>query len=297
MKDFVVKERSCDVSFQSYGPYWHVYTSGKETPLIFNTREDFAFAMNVVAQAYACSEINILAFEIMGNHFHFVLSADEIQIHQFWSFIRKKMIKSFPVIKDVKLSLKPIDNLQSLRNNIIYTNRNGYVADPAHTPFSYPWGTGRYYFNDFPVEHCLSDLHTRQRRLMFRGRDPHLPGQWKFIDGYICPLSFCSIESGMAMFRDAHHYFYLISKNIESNSELASELGGEEFLTDSELFKRLFQIIKSEYGVPQINALGTQQKIDLAIRLRREFHSSNGQIRRLLHLSQYEIDSLFPLTA
>ena len=128
MKDFVVKERSCDVSFQSYGPYWHVYTSGKETPLIFNTREDFAFAMNVVAQAYACSEINIFAFEIMGNHFHFVLSSDEIQIHQFWSLMRKKMIKSFPVIKDVKLSLKPIDDLQSLRNNIIYTNRNGYVG-------------------------------------------------------------------------------------------------------------------------------------------------------------------------
>ena len=188
-----------------------------------------------------------------------------------------------------------IENIK--RQSLIYTNRNGYVADPAHTPFNYPWGTGRYYFNDFPVEHCLSDLHTPQRRLMFRGRDPHLPGQWKFIDGYICPLSFCSIESGMAMFRDAHHYFYLISKNIESNSELASELGGEEFLTDSELFKRLCQIIKSEYGVPQINALGTQQKIDLAIRLRREFHSSNGQIRRLLHLSQYEIDSLFPLTA
>ena len=139
MKDFVVKERSCDVAFQSYGPYWHVYTSGKETPLIFSTREDFAFAMNVVAQSYASSQINILAFEIMSNHFHFVLSADEIQIHQFWSLICKKMMKSFPVIKDVKLSLKPIDNLQSLRNNIIYTNRNGYVADPAHTPFSYPW--------------------------------------------------------------------------------------------------------------------------------------------------------------
>lgn len=79
-------------------------------------------------------------------------------------------------------------------------------------------------------------------------------------------------------------------------AELSSELGREEFLTDTELFKRLFQIIKNEYGVSQINALGTQQKIDLAIRLRREFHSSNGQIRRLLNLSQYEIDSLFPLT-
>lgn len=43
--------------------------------------------------------------------------------------------------------------------------------------------------------------------------------------------------------------------------------------------------------------LSRQQKLDLAVRLRREFRSSNGQIRRLLALSQYEIDSLFPLTA
>ena len=63
---------------------------------------------------------------------------------------------------------------------------------------------------------------------MFRGRDPNLPRQWEIIDGHICPLSFCSIQSGMDMFRDAHHYFYLISKNIEANAELSVEIGGED---------------------------------------------------------------------
>lgn len=49
------------------------------------------------------------------------------------------------------MSLKPINDLKALREAIVYVNRNGYVVNPSHTPFSYPWGTGRYYFNDVPI--------------------------------------------------------------------------------------------------------------------------------------------------
>lgn len=297
MKNFKERERFCNATFLSGGPYWHVYTSGKETPLIFSTKEEFTLAMNMVAQAQASTGVTLLAFEIMGNHFHFVISADKEQILNFWNLIRKRMIKPFPLIKNITPSLKPIDNLQSLRNNIVYTNRNGYVADPSHTPFSYPWGTGRYYFQNFPTDRLYAEIHSGQRRLMFRGRDPDLPEHWKVIDGHICPSSFCSIKTGMAMFRDAHHYFSLVSKNVEAYSEIASELGDGEFLTDPELYNQLAAILKKEYGAMLLKDLSRQQKLDLAVRLRREFRSSNGQIRRLLALSQYEIDALFPLTA
>ncbi len=297
MKNFKERERFCNATFLSGGPYWHVYTSGKETPLIFSTREEFTLAMNMVAQAQANTSVTLLAFEIMGNHFHFVISADKEQILNFWNLIRKRMIKPFPLIKNVTPSLKPIDNLQSLRNNIVYTNRNGYVADPLHTPFSYPWGTGRYYFQDFPTNHRYAEIHSGQRRLMFRGREPELPGNWEIIDGHICPSSFCSIKTGMALFRDAHHYFSLVSKNVEAYTEIAAELGDGEFLTDPELYNQLAAILKKEYGAAPLKDLSRQQKFDLAIRLRRDFRSSNAQIRRILALSQYEIDSLFPLTA
>ena len=97
MKNFKERERFCNATFLSGGPYWHVYTSGKETPLIFSTKEEFTLAMNMVAQAQASTGVTLLAFEIMGNHFHFVISADKEQILNFWNIIRKRMIKPFPI--------------------------------------------------------------------------------------------------------------------------------------------------------------------------------------------------------
>ena len=78
---------------------------------------------------------------------------------------------------------------------------------------------------------------------------------------------------------------------------MAAGLDDGEFLTDTELFDRLSVLIRSDYDVSSIKDLTKPQRFDLARKLRYEFRSSNGQIRRMLGLSQYEIDSLFPLTA
>ena len=212
MKNYNENERSCEATFFSAGPYWHAYTLGKETPILFTGSDDLRFAMNVIAQAAdKFPELRIIAFEVMNNHFHFVISGSESVIQAFFEFIRKRIFRSVPGIKYAKLTIKPIKDLHSLRNNIIYTNRNGYVADPNYTPFSYPWGTGCYYFTQFPLEKTYSDLYTGARRKMFRGRAPELPGDWRMIDGYIAPKSYCAIIFGMAIFRDAHHYFLLLS--------------------------------------------------------------------------------------
>ena len=39
-------------------------------------------------------------------------------------------------------------------------------------------------------------------------------------NGYVAPISYCSIDRGMSMFRDAHHYFSIVGKNVEAYSEL-----------------------------------------------------------------------------
>ncbi len=298
MSTFIEKEKYCEATFRSGEPYWHAYTSGKDTPLLFSREEDLVFVMNVVAQAAALSpEVRIIAFEVMNNHFHFVVSAEEKAVRAFWEYVRKRLSRSFPQMKALQIALKKISDLGALRNNIVYTNRNGYVADSAHTPFSYPWGTGRYYFLDWPEGKSLSSVFVDSRREMFRCRTPELPGGWEVRDGYIAPWNYCSIKFGMSMFRDAHHYFALVSKNVEAYSELATVLGEGEFLTDMELFNRLGPLVRTDYGVSTIKDLAKSQKFDIARKLRFEYRSSNGQIRRVLGLSQYEIDSLFPLTA
>lgn len=298
MSIFKERERCCESTFLDGEPYWHAYTSGKDTPLLFSQEEDFVFVMNVIAQAAALfPEVRIIAFEVMNNHFHFVVSADERAVLTFWGFVRKRLMRSFPLMKGLQITIKPIGDLGALRNNIVYTNRNGYVADSSHTPFSYPWGTGRYYFLDRPRGKTLAQIFVDDRRRMFRCRTPALPGGWEVSNGYVAPWNYCAVKLGMAMFRDAHHYFMMVSKNVEAYAELAAGLDDGEFLTDTELFARLSVLVRSDYDVSSTKDLTKPQRFDLARKLRYEFRSSNGQIRRVLGLSQYEIDSLFPLTA
>ena len=87
----------------------------------------------------------------------------------------------------------------------------------------------------------------------------------------------------------------MVSKNVEAYSELAVDLDDGEFLTDQELFVEVAKILKDTYRTDRLSGLSNAQKLDLARTLHNEFRSSNGQIRRLLRLTQYEVDSLFPM--
>lgn len=297
MKSFSEKEQFCSSTFKYGGPFWHAYTDGRDSPMLFITQEDFAFAMNVIAQAAAAyPKMKIMAFEVMDNHFHFIVSSpDKQDIITFYEFIRKRISRSIPGIKSTTLSLKAITDLQALRNTIVYVHRNGFVPNPDYTPFSYPWGTGRYYFSDFPVPTYYSDIFTAAKRKMFRGRDPKLPENWKIIEGYIAPTSYCAIEYGMSMFRDAHNYFDLLYKKVEEYSEIAVGINDNEYLSDKEVYDKLQVILKDNYNLTSANKLTDAQKKDVATTLHYEFRSSNGQICRLLYMKQYDVNNLFPL--
>lgn len=304
MATFREKELYCQQTFLSGGPYWHLFTSGKRTPLIFESVEDYAFAMNVTSQAaLAFPTVKIVAFTLMSNHLHILASGDKESILKLFAFIRKRLARGLikagrgtlpeaftPLIKDVV-------DLNAFRNTVVYINRNGYVADPNYTPFSYPWGTDGYYFNRYRFNLWFKDLNTVTRRSMFRGRVPAFQDDTPVEDGYVSPIAYCSVKFGMAMFRDAHHYFSMVSKNVEAYSSVAADMDDEEFLTDTELFARLSAVIKEHYHLTALRDLSKAQKLDLARTLHYDFRSSNGQIRRVLGLSQYEMNSLFPLSA
>lgn len=232
MSNFRDSESLCEITFAEHGPFWHLCTQGKDTPLIFKAKEDFEFAMNVVCQAkHEFEDIDIITFELMGNHLHLLLSGEEGVIELLFNHIKKRLAlglrDSFPqgLPRTFSPGLFPVTTLKSARNAIAYINRNGYVADQNHTPFSYPWGAGRFYFNHFPITAKLSDVKYRDSRKMFRGRKPTLPEDYTIIDGYVSPTSYCRICLGESLFRNAHHYFSHIYRNVEAFNEIAGELG------------------------------------------------------------------------
>ena len=298
MKNFKEKEKTREYYFSLNAPYWHAFTSGKDTPIIFVRDDDFKFVMNTIALASSqFPKVMIIAFEVMNNHFHFVLSATREEIVAFWKCISKRLGRHYPIAKDISLSIKAIENLQSLRNSIAYTHRNGYVANPDYTPFSYPWGSGGYYFLDRGTGTPMSQFNVNNIRNIFRCRTAEVPENWQFKDGFVIPASYCNVNFGMLIFRDAHHYFSSISKNVEAYSGVAVEIDDGQFLTDSELYSQLCGISQKRFGTNRIKDLSRCQRVELSTVLHYDYRSSNNQIRRVLGLSKYEVDALFPLSA
>ncbi len=302
MEKFVEKERACQRAFENGGPFWHLYTSGRETPLLFREKSDFEFVMNVIAQmADRSPDVRVIAFTVMGNHQHIVAAGLESALKDSFEYIRRRLARDSISKNGEHLpcgfyaQFKMIENLQALRATIAYVHRNGYVAHSAYTPFSYPWGTGPYYFG-FPVSHNKSfcELSKSDRRIYFRSREPALPGEWQILDKYVCPQAYCKIEMGESMFRDARQYFSMLTKNVESYAELAVELDDREYLTDAEIFTQLTEYVKKIYGTVSLKELSRAQTLDIARKMHSDWRSSNGQIRRILNLSQYEINALFP---
>lgn len=292
------KENSCNLTFHSELMYWHAFTAGINTPLLFKDDSDMSLVMNVIAQASAQNvDVVILAFEVMNNHFHFVLTAKEQDALSFWNSIEKRLGRVFPGVRGMEVSLKPITTLQALRSTIVYTHRNGYVSDLQYHPFNYMWGTGRYYFMDWPEGKAISDLTYDQRRLMFRCRTPEITADWKIINGYVAPWSYCAIRFGMAMFRDSHHYFSMLYKNVEAYGEVAADIDDGEYLSDTELYSQIIQILKDRYRLDNVSDLSGTQRLDTAKLLHYEYRCSNERIRRILAMSRQEIDTLFPLSA
>lgn len=283
---------------------WHLCTPGSFSGLLFRCREDFVFGMNMVALSVHQSDgIGIYTFELMNNHVHFVLEGEEDCVRDFFERFRFNCFRMWcdnagvSNVRVIEPNLLRIDSLRYLQNLIVYVNRNGYVVDESVTPFSYPWGANSFFFNglkNFVFARKFANLGGREKRAMFKKREIVLPDDWDIIYDYVSPMSYCKIDTAESLFMNAHHYFSSITKNIESFKEIAIELGDDVFYTDNDLFRIAAQIGSSCYKTAEIAQLSKKAKIEMAIRLRKEYNASRKQLCRVLKLDTGTVDSLFP---
>lgn len=304
MKTYNELESACTLSFESSGPYWHLWTP-ENHPVIFQNREIFSFAMNIIAIcALLCPRVTIITFQIMTNHVHFTFCGNQEDILQFFEIFKRHLsmcLKSNGYLADLSgfsPELRELQTLQDLRNVIVYNNRNGFVVNPDETPFTYPWGANSYFFNTAAQSRYSESEQTLTRRDRRMAMHSHLadtlPQQIKVVDGFACPMDYCSIKFGQSLFRCASHYFREISKNIESQKKIAEEIGERVYYTDEELFLIICSICKERYGVNKPSLLRAQDKSDMAILLHNDYNVRNKQIQRLLRLDAQIVSALFP---
>ncbi len=305
INDYVRKEGECEMLFLENGPFWHLCTPGNGQELIFKASEDFKFGITSMAMALmetrsAGLNMKIYAFALMSNHVHVMLSGAHKVCMEFFSIWKNRLKRYFSGGVDLSLfecRLIQVDSLISLRNEIAYIHRNGFVNNLRETPFSYEWSTGMYYFNP-AIKHIpsvkVSELSYRGRQQLFKSRVSYEFDGLSIISGYISPLSFCEIAEGELLFRDAHKYFYAISRKGEAYGLIAKTLGDSVFLNDEEMYGPVCRRAKEVYNVDSLKFLSPSARMDMARTMHRDYNASNGQIQRMLKLEKSVVEEMFP---
>ena len=301
---FSEKERICESVFTANGPYWHIYTDGTRMQNIFCCEEDFATGMwALAASLHLSKKVRALTFELMSNHVHLIAVGQRENCIKAFDLFAARLRLAFPKRQrtidwsQFKMDILPIESLQALRNEIIYANRNAFVANPSYTPDSYPWGGGCAYFSPW-LKHLITSPFERlpilTQRALLHTRDISPFADLRVIGSMPFIPSFCDIKLGESMFRDARNYFNSLTRNAEAFSQIASRLKDSIFLTDDELYSVICSHINKEYSVKTPSQLSARQKIDTARHMHFGYNATNQQLRRMLRMELSILEELFP---
>lgn len=304
VSDFGNREAVCERLFEEMGPFWHVYTDGTKMENVFCQDQDMNMAMVALAvEEKLQTEAMLVAFEIMHNHVHLIMAGRCETCLNFFKRYKQRLMRAFPPSckyvdwSRFEASIVQIDSLKSLRNEIVYAHRNAFVASKEYTPCNYPWGSGWAYFNTM-LSHLsvtpLGELGILRQREMVKCRDVSSLGTLEFIGNVPFVPSFCRIDIGERMFRDPRSYFYALTRNAETFSQIAMRLKDEIFLTDDEMYSVAVQYSQSMFSISKLNMLPPGQKIELAKELRVRFKATQQQLRRILRLDMKVLTELFP---
>ncbi len=303
--DAIKKIYECERRFESLKPFWHLFTDGTNQEIIFKQGEDFRFAITSIALALhevnsSGLKVRIYAFTIMSNHVHELVSGSKEDCYEYFRIRRGKLMRYFGAktsLTNFKCTLKPINDIKYLREIVAYIHRNAFVVDRSQTPYSYEWSSGRYYFNPAAKEIQLkaySKLSFKDKRDIFRSRVDTMYNKFSIFNGYVSPLSFCEIEDGETLFHDAHKYFHMLSRDVESYSSIANELCDTVFLNDEELYLIVYKMAKEKYMANSPKYLTPDAKLQIAKEIHYQYNASNSQIQRILKLDRNIVATLFP---
>lgn len=293
MSSYYEKEALCEAKFRDLGECYHLWTP-ENHEIIFTGQADFRTGMTLFGiSARLFADVTVLTFELMSNHIHISASGCESRLNQLFSVFRELLIrwlKSENRTLSLEMflgSTRRLMTLEDIRNVIVYDNRNGFIVCPEHSPFTYPWGANRYYFSPDSCRLARQEskpFSLRERRLVSHSRIGDNAEGLLMFDGYASPLSFCDIQTGESLFRDAAHYFNKLSKSIESNAAIAKEIGESVWYTDDELYSIARKISKEKYGAASPAAIAPNDKINLAKTLHYDFNANAKQLHRMLKL-------------
>lgn len=291
-------------AFLNAAPCFHLYTSPLESDFFFQNNQERGLALNLMAIAKMASDCKLLAYSIMTNHFHFILSGQEEEVLSFFERYKLLLDNYFSrhgkpgIMRSVKAGITAINDLRQLRTEIAYVIRNAFVARPEVNVFADPWSSGFLYFNPLLVKDGVSasSLKGRSLREFTCSRTiTEVDARIYVKDGFAQPWSFVDYEYAMSFYDNARQFVFSVLRSVEAQVETSLKYGDDPAVCDEELLPLVMDLSRKtfqEAGVFQLNA---RQKKELAVLVKNKYHSSNKQLARVIKIPLSEVDAMFPL--
>lgn len=293
------REAECEYSFAEGGPFF-LLTLNQLPFLLFENDGEFIEGNNIMAITSAATDVSVLDFSLMNNHFHCVVEGRDERvsdmIERTKNMFRQYLIRhSKPRDCALKIRKDLLPTLSSVRKAILYTDRNAYVARRDSTPTGYPWGGGSLMFNGnlwiMNPGTAFNDLTYRDKRNICHGRDLNLPSHFRCFQGMILKDCFVNHRRAESLFNSANQYFSMLLRHAESDLELARQIGESILLPNEDVF----MIVSGWFPGQKIYSLPVQQRLEAAKMMKRQLSSNNKQIAQVLRLPLSQVEQLFPV--
>ena len=88
------------------------------------------------------------------------------------------------------------------------------------------------------------------------------------LDGYVSPLECCYIREAESLYRNAHQYFYSVSRDLDAQRRISKEIGDKITYTDNEMYGAVAELCRTVYSVSTPSVLPKEAKVEVARILR-----------------------------
>lgn len=280
--------------------YYHICSDGNRSAALFHNENDFAAAMNRVAVCSLLSPCSILAFALMGNHFHFVchFTSEDECFHFVNNFKRltgkynSDVYGESSSLSRLPVKVIPVPDQDYLRTLIAYVVKNPTKAR-LDMFYLYPWGTGNLYFRGSHSGNGQNDvaagsLGVKKLRALCRTRCT-IPPWWLIRNGIILPENYVQSEKVEQLYITTRSYMYFLSMNKDDIIEKDFGVWNELRLSDAELRISRAKLSMTMFGTDNIRNLSAPMRLKLARVMRQKYLCSRKQLARIVLLPYEDV--------
>lgn len=271
-----------------------ISTEHLEDRLWFKDEEDFKSGMNFVAITKYELEVDVLAFILMSNHVHLVLSCSEEEAIVFANTLKKyygqyysRKYSSKELLRRNAIDVRPIPlGNEALERSIAYVQMNCVAANICSTPVNYPWGTGNCFFNPLtPNGTKVKELSIRTLKRILHSHKT-LPGEAIIGDGgYVLPESYVNIRWVESAFKTPSRMNYFLNSSSKARRRIESSEGGLPAFRDQNIVAVLPDLCYSIFQKRKVAELSQNELGEIARQIRYRFSSDPHQIARVIGVS------------